>query len=136
MALLVFGALKIVIMKSTVLWEVTPCSPLQVRRILGQTSRLFSQGRRIGRANKDLLTSKGLSKYLPSSPEYGNRSSSRNAVLSSFLVYRTWTKFKIQVNPKHLLAWLGSLSLKMETARSFELVPDYTTSHPRRLYSS
>jgi hypothetical protein len=37
-------------MKSTIFWDITPCSPLKVNRRFGGTYRLHLQGRRISRA--------------------------------------------------------------------------------------
>jgi hypothetical protein len=37
-------------MKSSVFWDITPCSPLKVNRRFGWTHRLHLHGRRIGRA--------------------------------------------------------------------------------------
>jgi hypothetical protein len=37
-------------LKSTVFWDITPCSPFNVNRRFGGTYRLQLQGRRIGRA--------------------------------------------------------------------------------------
>jgi hypothetical protein len=42
-----FEVLTAVIMKSTIFWDITPCSPLKVNRCLGGTCRLSFQGRRI-----------------------------------------------------------------------------------------
>jgi hypothetical protein len=36
-----------VVMKSSVFWDIVPCSPLKVNRRLGGTCRLHLQGRRI-----------------------------------------------------------------------------------------
>jgi hypothetical protein len=36
--------------KSIILWDITPCSPLEVSRRFGGTYRLYLQGRRISRA--------------------------------------------------------------------------------------
>jgi hypothetical protein len=42
--------LTAVIMKSTIFWDVTPCSPSSVNRSFGETYRLHLQGRKISRA--------------------------------------------------------------------------------------
>jgi hypothetical protein len=39
-----------VVMKSTIFWDITLCSPLKVNRRFGRTYRLHLQGRRISRA--------------------------------------------------------------------------------------
>jgi hypothetical protein len=40
--------------KSTIFWDITPCSPLSVNRRFGGTYRLHIQGRRISRARYQL----------------------------------------------------------------------------------
>jgi hypothetical protein len=45
-----FEVLTAVIMKSTIFWDITPCSPLKVNRRFGGTYRLHLQGRKISRA--------------------------------------------------------------------------------------
>jgi hypothetical protein len=45
-----FEVLTAVVMKSTIIWDITPCSPLRVNRRLGGAYRLHLQGRRINRA--------------------------------------------------------------------------------------
>jgi hypothetical protein len=45
-----FEVLIAVIMKNTVLWDITPCSPLKVNWRFGGTCHLHLQGRRITRA--------------------------------------------------------------------------------------
>jgi hypothetical protein len=37
-------------MKNSVFWDITPCSPLEIKRRLGGTHRLHLQGRRINQA--------------------------------------------------------------------------------------
>jgi hypothetical protein len=64
-----FKVLTAVVMKSTIFWDISPCSPLEVKRRLGRTYRLHLQGR-ISRATpwrwrryvppKHRLTFKGL----------------------------------------------------------------------------
>jgi hypothetical protein len=44
-----FEVLTAVVMKSTVLWDIRPCSPLKVNQRFGGTYRLHIQGRRISR---------------------------------------------------------------------------------------
>jgi hypothetical protein len=44
-----FEVLTAVVMKSTIFWDITPCSPLSVNRRFGGTCRLLFQGRRIRR---------------------------------------------------------------------------------------
>jgi hypothetical protein len=39
-----------VVMKSTIFWDITPCSLLKVNRRFGATYRFHLQGRRISRA--------------------------------------------------------------------------------------
>jgi hypothetical protein len=45
-----FEVLTAVIMRSSIFWDITPCSPLSVNRRFGGTYRLHLQGRRISRA--------------------------------------------------------------------------------------
>jgi hypothetical protein len=45
-----FEVLTAVAMKSIIFWDITPCSPLKVNRLLGGSYRLHLQGRRISRA--------------------------------------------------------------------------------------
>jgi hypothetical protein len=45
-----FEVLTTVVMKSTIFWDITPCSPLKVNRRFGGTYHLHLQGRRISRA--------------------------------------------------------------------------------------
>jgi hypothetical protein len=44
-----FEVLTAVVMKSTIFWDITPCSPLKVNRRFGGMYRLHLQGRRISR---------------------------------------------------------------------------------------
>jgi hypothetical protein len=45
-----FEVLTAVIMKSTIFWDITPCSSLSVNRRFGGTYRLHLQGQKIRRA--------------------------------------------------------------------------------------
>jgi hypothetical protein len=45
-----FEVLTVVVMKNTIFWDITPCSPLKVNRRVGGTYRLDLQGQRINRA--------------------------------------------------------------------------------------
>jgi hypothetical protein len=45
-----FAVLTAVVMKSTIFWNITPCSPLRVNRRFGGTHRLHLQGRKISQA--------------------------------------------------------------------------------------
>jgi hypothetical protein len=45
-----FEVLRAVVIKSTIFWDITPCSPLKVNRCFGGTYRLLLQSRRISRA--------------------------------------------------------------------------------------
>jgi hypothetical protein len=45
-----FELLTAVVMKSTIFWDITPCSPLSVNRRFGGTYRIHLQGRIICRA--------------------------------------------------------------------------------------
>jgi hypothetical protein len=45
-----FEVLTAVVKKSTIFWDITPCSPLKFNRRFGGTHRLCLQGRRISRA--------------------------------------------------------------------------------------
>jgi hypothetical protein len=38
-----FEVLRAVVMKSTILWDITPCSPLSVNRRFGGTYRLLAR---------------------------------------------------------------------------------------------
>jgi hypothetical protein len=40
----------VLMLKSTIFWDTTPCSPLKVNRRFGGTYRLYFQGRKISRA--------------------------------------------------------------------------------------
>jgi hypothetical protein len=42
-----FGVLTTMVMKSTIFWDITPCSPLKVNRRFGGKCYLYRQGRRI-----------------------------------------------------------------------------------------
>jgi hypothetical protein len=42
-----FEVLTVVVMKNSIFWDITPCSPLRVNRRFGGTHRLHLQGRRI-----------------------------------------------------------------------------------------
>jgi hypothetical protein len=44
-----FRVLTAVVMKSSIFWDITPCSPLKVNRRFGGTCRLHLQDRRISR---------------------------------------------------------------------------------------
>jgi hypothetical protein len=50
MPLLRFDVLTAVIMKKFIFWDITPCSPLKVKRRFGETYRIHCQGRRISQA--------------------------------------------------------------------------------------
>jgi hypothetical protein len=52
---IVFEVLTAVVMKSTIFWDITPCSALKVNRRLGGTYHLHLQGRRIRSACHLLL---------------------------------------------------------------------------------
>jgi hypothetical protein len=41
------GSGLMIYIKSTIFWDITPCSPLNVNRRFGGTYRLYLQGRRI-----------------------------------------------------------------------------------------
>jgi hypothetical protein len=45
-----FEVLTVVVMKNSVIWDITPCSPLKVNRRFRGTSRVHLQGRRISEA--------------------------------------------------------------------------------------
>jgi hypothetical protein len=47
-----FEVLTAVVMKSTIFWNITPCSPLKVNRRYIGTYRLHLQGRKIIRASR------------------------------------------------------------------------------------
>jgi hypothetical protein len=44
------GVLTAVVMKNSIFWDITPCSPLEVNRSLGVTHSLHLQGCRVGQA--------------------------------------------------------------------------------------
>jgi hypothetical protein len=46
-------------LKSSIFWDITPCSPLKVNRRFGGTCRLHIQGRRISQARNMLLRNVG-----------------------------------------------------------------------------
>jgi hypothetical protein len=50
LALAGFEVLAAMFMKISIIWDITPCSPLKVNRRFGGTCRLHLQGRRICRA--------------------------------------------------------------------------------------
>jgi hypothetical protein len=45
-----FVILTVVVMESSIVWDITPCSPVKVNRRFGETCRLHLQGRRINQA--------------------------------------------------------------------------------------
>jgi hypothetical protein len=45
-----FQVLTVEVMKSSILWDIMPCSPLKVNRRFGGTGHLHLQGRRVSRA--------------------------------------------------------------------------------------
>jgi hypothetical protein len=47
-----FEVLAAVVIKSSILWDITPCSPLKVNRRFGETYRLHLLGRRISQTRK------------------------------------------------------------------------------------
>jgi hypothetical protein len=49
-----FEVLTAVVMKSTIFWDIKPCSPLKVNRRFWRTYRLHFQGQRIGLARNQL----------------------------------------------------------------------------------
>jgi hypothetical protein len=51
-----FEVLTPVVMKSTIFWDKTPCSPLKVSRRFGETYRLHLQGRKMTSAACHLLS--------------------------------------------------------------------------------
>jgi hypothetical protein len=50
-------------LKSTIIWDITPCSPLKVNRRFGGTCRLHLQGRIISRARYQHESRANLSHY-------------------------------------------------------------------------
>jgi hypothetical protein len=42
-----FEVVTVVVMKDTIFWDITPCSPLKVNRSFGGKYRLHLQGRKI-----------------------------------------------------------------------------------------
>jgi hypothetical protein len=50
-----FEVLAAVVMKSTIFWHITSCSPLSVNRRFGGTYHLHLQGVRINRARNQLI---------------------------------------------------------------------------------
>jgi hypothetical protein len=51
-----FEVLKAVVIKSTIVWDITPCSPLKVNRSFGVTYRLHLQGRRISQERNQMAS--------------------------------------------------------------------------------
>jgi hypothetical protein len=51
-----FEDLTAAVMKSSVFWNITPCSQLKVNRGFGETCHLNLQGRRMSRARNELLS--------------------------------------------------------------------------------
>jgi hypothetical protein len=73
-----FEVFKAVVMKGSIFWDITPCSPLEVNRRFGGKCRLYLQGRRISevRNQREAGGKQSSSKLL------GNRHSFRNIVFS------------------------------------------------------
>jgi hypothetical protein len=49
-----FEVLTTMVMKNTIFWDITPCSPLEVNRRFGETYRLHLQGRKISQRETSL----------------------------------------------------------------------------------
>jgi hypothetical protein len=55
-----FEVLTAVVMKSTIFWDMTPCSPVNFNRRFGGTNPHHLQGRRISRARNQKVASRAL----------------------------------------------------------------------------
>jgi hypothetical protein len=86
-----FEDLTAVVMKSTIFWDITPCSPLSVNWRFGGTYRLHLQGRRNKyskkRAKKILLTTCLLFKPLHVSANEGHHQKATNTSKKMLLMY-------------------------------------------------
>jgi hypothetical protein len=74
-----FEVFTAVVMKSTILWDIKPCSLLKVNRRFGGTYRLLLHGRRISKA--------------------GNQRESRSQASLAWLIFRSW-RWKRYFPPK------------------------------------
>jgi hypothetical protein len=88
-----------VVMKSTVFWDITPCSPLNVNRRFGGTYRLHFHGRRIIRARNQCE-----SKW--QAPSVGPACHLLSRWFLARLILRPW-KWRRYAPPKHRLAFNG-----------------------------
>jgi hypothetical protein len=79
-----FEVLTGVVMKSSIFWDVTPCSPLKLKRRFGETCGLHLQGRRIGLAR--------------------NQRKSKWQEKPAWLILRPWRRRR-HVPPKHRLTF-------------------------------
>jgi hypothetical protein len=60
-----FEVLTAVVMKSTILWHITPCSPLSVNRFFGRIYRLHVQGRKNKLSKKPVWKQERWKRYIP-----------------------------------------------------------------------
>jgi hypothetical protein len=67
----IFDVLTAVIMRITVFWDVTLCSPVEVRPLLSKTYCVFLQGRRVSQGSNEQEA--GIKLTEPQSSEYTSR---------------------------------------------------------------
>jgi hypothetical protein len=60
-----FEVLTAVVMKSSIVWDITPCSPLKVNRRFGGTCCLHLHGRRISQASRAKQLQRTTRRYIP-----------------------------------------------------------------------
>jgi hypothetical protein len=94
-----FEFLTAVVMKSSVIWDITPCSPSKGNRYCGGTCRLHLQGRRMCRARNQSFTSRWF---------------------LAWLILRPW-RWRRHVPPKRLLAFNGIHSVISQKTELFGL---------------
>jgi hypothetical protein len=92
------------LIKSSVFWDITPCSPLKVDRCFGGTSHLHFQGRRIRQARNQ--------------SEAG-----RKQILVSFLAYYSTLKMEVTCSSETLIDF-------QRTTRPY--IPEERTLHNHR----
>jgi hypothetical protein len=73
-----FEVLTAVVVKFSIFWDITPCSPLKVDRRFGGTYRLHLQGRRISRARNQRESRRQAERCVFFDPEDGDDMFHRN----------------------------------------------------------